>query len=359
MFVYELVYGLIILGVLISFFCKKRNKFPLLYWLIVIVLILVVALRDQTMGPDTYNYLDYFVRPHNNLTKYQDNELEPGITILNDIINLVVSDKYVYSFIISVLSLLPIFILIYKRSKNRYLSLFLFVSFSVGASLFILSFSMMRQFLALGLWALLINCYMQNGEKIDRKCISLFVMMCFFHSSSLIVLLLLLIRKRMISKKIYFVSIISSVLIGFVIHKLMPLFLLLAIAIGKGFYFRTLNDDWSYSIIPTIPYVGLLLTMIYILPLKLCNHYYIKGLFLAVIIGNIMSFGNNVDRMCTYFYLLSILAIPYFFQQKCNKVIKFILLILILGYFSYKYWNTLFIMDNEVWDIVPYRSFLD
>lgn len=360
MFVYELIYLSIIVGVLISIFAKKQNKFPLFYCFIAMVLILSVALRDQTMGPDTYNYLDYFLRPHNNLTKYQDDELEPGITILNDIIHLVVDDKYVYSFIISVLSLLPIFILVYKRSENRYLSLFLFVSFSVSSSLFILSFSMIRQFLALGLWALLIDYYMQNGEKIDKKCIGLFVMMCFFHSSSLLVLLLYLIRNRVIAKRTFFIAIIISVLFGFFTSKLLPVLMLFGEMTGNSFYFTTLNQKWTYSIVPTLPYVGLSLSMLYLLSEKDCNHIYIKGLFLAVILGNVMSFGNNVERMCAYFYVVSMLAVPFFFQKIRHSKFYFPILILLLGYFSYKYWITLSIMDNhEVWDMVPYRSFLD
>lgn len=358
MLIYNIIYFSIIIGLCYSF--KSKNKYEKIFSIFVSLLIgLTVAFRKETLGPDTDNYLDFFLRPNSVSTYYQVSKIEPGITILNGFLRLFFTDKYWYSFLLSVLYQFPIFLLIYKYSANRFLSLFLYISFSVAAPLFILSFSMLRQFLALAIWAMIIMRYNSNNEKIDKTIIFLFIMMLCFHSSSLIVLLLLLIRKRMISKKVYYISIISSVLIGFVIHKLMPLFLLFATSIGKGFYFRTLNDDWSYSIIPTIPYVGLLLTMIYILPLKLCNHYYIKGLFLAVIIGNIMSFGNNVDRMCAYFYLLSILAIPYFFQQKCNKYLKFILLTMLLGYFSYKYYLNLSLCDGTTsWELVPYKSFI-
>jgi len=358
MLIYNVIYISIIIGFLYSSMRHKGDE-KILYVFVSLLIGLTVAFREKSLGPDTDNYLDYFLRPNTFSTYYQASEIEPGITILNWFLRLFITDKYAYSFVLSLLYQIPIFILFYKYSANKFLSLFLYISFSVAAPLFILSFSMLRQFLALAIWAIIIIRYNSNNEKIDKNLILLFILMLCCHSSSLIVLLLLLIRKRMISKKIYFVSIISSVLIGFVIHKLMPLFLLLAIAIGKGFYFRTLNDDWSYSIIPTIPYVGLLLTMIYILPLKLCNHYYIKGLFLAVIIGNIMSFGNNVDRMCAYFYLLSILAIPYFFQQKCNKYLKFILLTMLLGYFSYKYYLNLSLCDGTTsWELVPYKSFI-
>lgn len=359
MFIYSLIYFSVIIGIFYSF-KKNRRSEKFFYILISLLIGLTVALRDQTMGPDTYNYLEYFLKPHNKLTRYQDSELEPGLTIFNDIIHLVINDKYIYSFIVSTLSLFPIFLLINKRSENVYLSLFIFISFSVASSLFILSFSMLRQFLALGLWAMLINYYMKNGERIDKKCIYLFMIMFCFHSSSIIVLLLYFIRNRNFPKKVYFIVLIGSMMFGFFTSKLMPMLMLFAESINNAFYFRTLNDNWSYSIIPTIPYVSLSLSMLYLLSEKDCNHIYIKGFFLAVILGNVMSFGNNVDRMCAYFYVISMLAIPYFFHKIKHSTYYGFIVILFLGYFSYKYWNVLAIMDNhEIWDIVPYRSFLN
>ena len=359
MLIYSLIYFSVIIGILYSIKDKGRTE-KLFYIFISLIIGLTVALRDQTMGPDTYNYLEYFIKPHNSLTRYQDNELEPGITILNDIIHLIIDDKYVYSFIVSTLSLFPIFLLVYKHSENLYLSLFIFISFSVSSSLFILSFSMMRQFLALGLWALMINYYMQNGERIDKKCIFLFLMMFCFHSSSLIVLLLYFIQNKNITKRNYFIVLVSSVMFGFFISKLLPALMFFAELTNNAFYFRTLSEDWTYSIVPTIPYVGLSLSMLYLLSEKDCNHIYIKGFFLAVILGNVMSFGNNVDRMCAYFYVISMLAIPYFFHKIKHSTYYGFIVILFLGYFSYKYWNVLAIMDNhEIWDIVPYRSFLN
>lgn len=358
MLIYYLIYLSIITGILFRF--KQRNSIGKIFYILSAILIgFTVAFRDQTLGPDTYNYLDYFIRPNNNSTYYQASEIEPGITKLNWLLRLFITDKYIYSFVLSILYQFPIFLLIYKYSYNRFLSLFLYISFSVASPLFILSFSMLRQFMALAVWAIIIIRYNSNNEKIDKTIFVLFILMVCCHSSSLIIILLYIIRKRVITKTVYYVSILASVLIGFVIHHIMPLITIFAKAIGKSFYFTTLNDSWSYSIIPTIPFVGILLSIIYISPLNICNHLYTKGLFLAVIIGNIMSFGNNIDRMCAYFYLLSILAIPYFFHIKFNKKIKFSLLISLLGYFTYKYYLVLSLCTGKsVWELVPYKSFI-
>lgn len=359
MFVYNLIFYPIIIGLILSILSNKnKTKLKYLFFFSAATIILTVALRADTMGPDTYNYLDYFMRPHSKVTYYQKNNVEPGITILNDLLRIFKANRYIYSFIISSLSLFPIMHLIYKYSANRIMSLFLFISFSVGASLFILSFSMLRQFLALGILALILNRYLDNNRKIDKWIIILFILMSCFHVSSLITILLFILDKVKLSKSFYYISSIASALVGFAIGEFLPTLRTLAIAMNKEFYLTTSTENYSYSIIPLLPYIGILIAMIYLLSLKSCNHLFIKGFYLAVIIGNIMNFGNNVERICAYFYLVSLLAIPYFFSRiKDEKTYYWVILICLISYYSYKYWLVINQMEGS-WDITPYKSFI-
>ena len=189
-----LIYNLIYVTLLIGIFIKSSNKSFGKYWFWLSSALIVgsIAFRHVDMGPDTYNYLQYFLHPDSPITKYQKEELEPGLTILNRILGLFIENQYVYNFIFSILVLSPVIYLIKRYSRNAMFSLFLFISFSVGISIYFLAFAAMRQMMAMALFCLLLDRFIKHNNNTDRGFYILFFLMVMCHYSSLLTAILFL-----------------------------------------------------------------------------------------------------------------------------------------------------------------------
>ena len=224
-------------------------------------------------------------------------------------------------------------------------------------SLFFLSFSMMRQFLAIGFFAIMANLYANNDYKLNWKVVILGMLMVFSHYSSIMVIIVFLIHRIQFSKKILASLILFSAIVGYFIADNLSLLMMVAETADKGFYFTALSDT-KYTIIPKVPYLGIYFVLLYKCSKEYCNDFWMKGLFMAVFLGNFLSFGNNADRMCSYFYLLSLIAIPNAISEMKEKAIVTVLLGGIIFYFTYKYYITFDIMKDTLYVLSPYKSCL-
>lgn len=362
--IYIFVYLLSIIGFLMSLGRIKIENVKLeniLFYVTSAVLVLMVCFREQHVGADTYNYLYFFNKP-NDLNGFyaQEENLEPGLGFFNSIIRFIWHDKYFYSFVLSFISLSPIFFIINKHSYYKNISLFTLISFSVGSSYWILSFSMLRQFLALGIWALVFEQYLRNDKKLSINLIILSILMVLIHYSSLMVILLFVIDRINISKKWFYILSIASCLAGYVLDKYAPFLYYLAAAYNKEFYFTNVSDT-SFSFLRAMPTLGTFLLTVYFLSEKEANSIYIKGFFLAIVLSGIMMFfGNNVDRMCLYFYVPTFIGIPLLFKslRRRSTVLELLFVVVFLAYFSYKYFAVVESMGTLNNHMVPYRSFL-
>lgn len=354
MLVYNVLFFVVICGMLSQFLhFQKLSKYA--FCVASIMVLLIVGLRHETLGTDTINYLYFFLHPFSKSGYYYAEEVEPVYLLVNLIVGLVSDNKYVFLFIVSFMSLVPVLYLIWKNSNNKNFSLFLFLSFSVGMSLFFLSFSMMRQFLAIGFFAIMVNLYVANDYKLNWKVILAGLLMVFSHYSSIMVIIVFLIHRIQFSKTILASLILFSAIVGYYIGNYLSLLLMFAESLDKGFYFTNLSDS-QYDIISKVPYLGIYLLLLYKCSKEYCNNFWMKGLFMAIFLSNFLSFGNNADRMCSYFYMLSLIAIPNAISEIKEKTITSVLLGGIILYFSYKYYLTFDIMQDTLYVLSPYKS---
>jgi len=360
MFIYHLIFSLCILGLIVHFLQFKKAE-KLLYYISAILVIGTVAFRADSLGPDTSNYLDYFLHPNTISTYYQVSEIEIGLTFVNYLLNFLgITDKYTYLSIISILILSPIIYLIYK-TPNRFFSLFLFLSFNVGSSLYILSFTALRQFFALSFFCFIIYEYLNNGHVINKKIVILFVLMLCFHRSSIIVSVLYFFDKINFSKKQYIFILIISFIVGNLFSNYAPMLRVFMNQIYSGGYIFDNVYDRKNGIIPLIPYIGIFLIILFCLNKKEVNHLSVKSFFLITVIYNIMYFGNNIDRLLAYYILFLVVTFPNImnYVRKKNRTIYILLLGGIFIYFSYKYYFVLSLSDGSTeWELVPYKSYL-
>lgn len=359
MIVYNLLLALIYLGIVIHVYVHNHSIEKKLYCLISMLIIGMVGLRHETLGPDTCNYLDYFFNPDSTVTYYSVNEheVEPFYELVNRVIGLFTGNKYVFLLLCSVLSLLPIVRLLWKYSKNPFLSLFLFTSFSVGMSMFFLSFSMMRQILAIGIFALAVNKYIENGRHFNKTILLLLGCMVLSHTSSAMVALVFLLDRYRIKVKYFIAAILFTAIIGKFANMFFPFLETIAMQSNLAFYLTSRSGEVTYSFIPKIPYVLIYIYIAYSTSEEYCNSFWMKGLFLAICMGNFFTFGTNADRMCSYFYLLSFIAIPNTIgYMTARKFSHFIFVAVLLGYFTYKYYITFELTKDTAYILAPYRS---
>jgi len=359
MAIYIIIFVFIILGLIIYYsrIPKVRGR----YFLgLSIFVILTIALRGENIGYDTHNYIDYFLNPYSSNTYYQTATIEPGLAIFNAVIRFVWFNKYFYLFIISIFSTIPIFLLFRKFSINPFLSVFLFVSFSIGSSMFIIELAAMRQSLALSFYAWAIYFYASNNFKFNRWVVLFLILMFFTHYSSLLGILLFVFSKIKFTKRQYYLISVIFLIIGFFMEPYSQEIFQIASMFDKGFYFSG-EGKTKFSIIPLLPYWGYFILTIYFLPKKRINNFWIKGFFFAVLLSGLFFYfgGNNLDRMSTYYYLPALIALPQLFESTKKKhLIHYILLLALIGYFSYKYFLVFEILTGQDYSPVPYKSFL-
>lgn len=356
MLVYNLLYGLILIGLVVSGlkFHLGLNK---LYWITSMLIIGIIGFRDETFGTDTYEYLQFFLNPDNRATYYGDIGVEPLYELFNRIMGLFTHNKYVYLFILTVFSVLPVMMLIKKYSSNPFLSIFLYISFSVGMSMFFLSFSMLRQFLAIGLYSLGIYFYIENKQRFNKKVILTLLCMVLCHYSSLIVLALLALDKYTLNKKFYWVVLFFSVFFGLLINIFFPYLEMFATMTGTSFYLTSNIDNSSYSFVSKLPFLFIYGYILYFSSKEIYNSFWVKGLFLAVCFGNILTFGTNADRICSYFYLTALIAVPYSLEHlKVSQYLNASYLVIVIAYFTYKYYVTFDIVKDSLYILAPYKS---
>lgn len=333
---------------------RKLEQF--LFFVTAVDIILIVGLRHESLGTDTVNYLYLFQNPFDVNGYYDINTVEPVYAFVTLLIRFFTDNKYIYSFIITTMSLTPIMYLIKRYSDHKMLSVFLFISFSVGMSLFFLSYSMLRQFLAIGFFCILLNGYIENHCKWNRNLYVIAVIMILCHYSSAMCIVLFIIDKINITKKLQFYIMLASAFAGYMLSVFFPWLMFIAESIDKGFYLTNLGDSYSNNVVSKIPYLAIFFMFLWNLSEQECNNIWIKGLFLAIVMGNFFNFGNNADRMCAYFYAVSIITIPNAMNRINNSTIKCVMLLSIILYFSYKYYVIFDIVKGSLYILAPYKS---
>lgn len=357
MFIYILLLVLIIGGFLLS---KKMNpKINVAYyWMICTIMFLVIAFRGDTMGGDTLTYRTLFRNPDSpDLIWFT----EPGLIVINKIFHFFTDNVYVASFFKALFNLAPIFILIKKNSSNLLASIFLFTTFSWEGGMFLLEFSAERQCFALAFFCLFLLFFEKNNYRYNIPSVICLLIMANIHHSSLLVILLLLLNYVNLNKKTYLIiTIVASLSLYYVGDYLAPM-MQFATAGDRdyGFYLSGM-DNGDKSLITLVPFVGVFLVSLFYLPKEKINNIWFKGFFIVTVLtAFMMPMGENISRMCAYFYFGAFISIPWTFDYIKNKLIKYAYLAAVFGYFTYRFVNVLHTMSEQLYGMVPYQTFFD
>lgn len=357
---YNIIYLSIILGVLLTFY-NKRGDYKLFYILICTFMIAVCGLRKDVIGIDTYNYLYYFTNPEDKSGFYQMYEadgMEPGLGWLNSFFRIFISNKYVYLLCLTALSQIPLYIFFYKFSDNKFLTLFLYTAFSIGCGVYFLDFNAMRQCLAISFFIWTLLAYMNSDGNIKSfKVLLPFVAMVLVHKSSLMVILPFLMTKMNFGKKTYVLVVCFATLIGFVMNYFFSyLEMAFTLFTGGTFYTRQIAGN-GFNVIMLLPYSLICLVIIIFSKKDELNNLFFNSLILSMLIQGVMAFsGNNIDRMCAYFYVLGYIAVGNFLMSKHKALtVRLPIILCVLAYFTYKFYVSLSLMTESGHAFIPYK----
>lgn len=329
------------LFLLFSFlFLKKQDR--KIFIVGAIFLFLLIAFRTFNVGGDTLNY-SYFYENKNSIygmLKSPGDDIEIAFVYFARLCKQISPHYLFFQIAITTVSLIPLFILIYRHSNNRTASLLLFMTVNSTYAIFM---GAARQTLAMGIIYMAILLYEKRQNKYYYiLSIIFFLLSLLTHSTSYISIFILLTCKYItMSKKNYILILVGSVIISVFISQinLLSYFTSLNLPISykiDNYVKWDLNERFSLgSVLPLT-----ILAMLIILTAKKeeLKNIYLKSFVIGVIIFNIFSFFPLAFRMTTLLISLGFIYMPT--QIKARRNFYYLLLVLIVLVFqSYRHYE--------------------
>ena len=360
-YIYLLIFSIIASVVSIL---KLRILEKICFWILSFCIIGIVAFRHYTIGTDTIGYYYFFLDPSNGYSSYNVSDIEIGYRLMNVLGRSISMDGNTFLSVCAVISILPFIYIIWKESSNRLFSLFLLISLGTTTIFYILFFSMIRQCLAFGIISIGLYWFYKRKKRNFYFRFIPVILACAFHSTALFTLPLFFIDYIKLKKKMMYLCLIITWVIGTILVKFKTLLFGLSGILGDGhfnFYVDIIGGN-IYSIGVSVPLLLICFLMYYVADEKMQNNVYVKIFTIGVMLNNLFYLVGNSDRLNLYFGIYGCLAIPYIYEalkKYKSKFIQISFLIIILGYYSSKYVKVFEnAKQNPIVQLVPYKSYL-
>lgn len=344
-------------------FLGSRKQSNLIFVIEALVIMLVVALRNESIGTDTTTYCYIFLHPNADAK-------DAGFGLYNAIIRLFTKNSDCYIFITAVFSFLPIFYSIWRDSRNKCFSIFVFVTMGTTILYYALYFASMRHCLAVGLLMLLVH-FVRNKVLTSLPIIILCnLVIGTIHLVTFVFLPVFLLQHwfnkgENISKSSLILLLILSFIIGLNLQNYMQYISVIDVLTeGRFGYYLDYVSSAEYKIGTTIPLMLLAILFVYFSPDNFRNDLYFITFIIGVCINNLMVMAADSSRFTLTFLFSSCIIIPNFFyefslckKRKHEKYLKIGLFLVIAIYYSSKYiktWNNIIEYDNATY--VPYHT---
>lgn len=347
-------YNVFILIIIILFIADQsvyRKRFGYFCYLAISITILFTILRDS-VGYDYSTYVELFTMPAKRLL---ERGLEPGFIGLTGFIQLY-SDNYFWLFFIFGISI----ILLICHGIKLYTTNFriAFIIYILTPGLFLNSFSILRQSLAI---ALLFNFFYYYYYKKNNIALFYFLTAVLFHYTVLVALPFFYIAKKITrSAKIY---IIIGIPFSLFLSKINIIPTLIELILGdtKFIAYANFNDDgtsFSKLLILNLVFIAYLLFYKKLNPLN-------KTLLVIVSTGlmltNICADVAAITRIGYYFKIFDCVLIANIIKFIKNPYARVGVVIFIFLYFYTLFLNALNVDLNLTYypKLTPYKTFFD
>ena len=316
---------------------SNKNSIPnQIYFVIIFALVLFVGLRAKTVGLDSHSYAEDI---GNSVAELEYSNYEYGYIALIRLLTVLKLNYSVLFVVAAFVAITPVFLMIRDESDYPVLSVIIYF----GTTLFIWSFSALRQSMALGL----IACAYYFIKNKKRLLFLLFVFLAFcFHKTALFFTPAILFSFFKINKKCIFVTIVIGVVL----------------IVSQSFILNFLS---SYSRIDSYFDVEMeggeryLAVLFFVALLFVIQYRNIKTdpfLFFSIVLLPFIFFVVNknsvLNRASWYYQLLLIVAIPKVIKSFNTKSFRVCLYILMAFLFSYQFISSII---NDVAGIADYQ----
>ena len=339
-----------ILAILLLYIADKRKvkpekkgviyKYKIFYILSLLVLLVLIGLRNITVGVDTKGYVDVFYRVVEGITTSADmNWLSIGYMLILKLIGVFTNNYVILNCVIGLLSLTFLYKSIWNNSKKPTLSLFLFICMT----LYYQMFNQSRQLLAV---CIVLYSFKYIKERNFKMYLIYTLLATSIHESAIIMLPFYFITDYKISKKNISFYIIMTLIAYFGFGYLEKI--ILSTMYGKIYYG---TDYFVTSNTSIINLVFRFCLMIFILIYSkksiendASNKYLINFSIFCTLLQVLTLRLYMLGRLATYFYAFYILSIPNTIASmgkgKINSLVKYgVIVIFILYHFVYFKFN--------------------
>lgn len=360
---YILCFAISLLFAYIGEKCLKRKKKLVGIIMLIFSLLTVSALaglRSSNVGTDVENYpLNqywlYYNEKMNFFSVIRKTGIEPLFSLLV-LISTIFENFHFTLFFIELACAIPIYIYAYKIRENNSI---VFIIFIFLMTIYVMSFNLMRQSIAISL-IILSTYYFKMKEY--KKTFFIYIISVLFHYSAVVCIVIYFIMNIVINyknennkKNWMFLIFILAIALTLTMDKIIEL-----IPTKYSFYINSQYAFSSFSMLSLLKkffLIGISLLIIYRIKNneKLMNEQ--KMYFILLILDLVtyfMSFKvSTFGRLGNYFlyvgYFGIIPKIKYIFKQKMltNALVCIVL---------FTFWYKMFIIDYQVDDCYPYQS---
>lgn len=303
---------LILFGVL--FFITIHGMGKRMMFLIMIVMSFILGFRSESIGTDTYGYIDYY----NSLSlDIYSGYMEKGWNLIAVICKFFNLSAYGFHFIIALLTFLPICLMSLEFNDNRINGYVLFFLFTLGY--YFHMFNIMRQLLAMSI-VLLGYAKLVQGKKI--LFLFLVAIASFVHIASFFAFFMVLFDRINFSTKAVVYILLVSFVVGIVASESFFLFF-------AGKYAHDIDDFGFRSSLSFLLIVGLLTNLftlwLYKMVPELSDNAWVKFNILSVVIFNLLSNLVLGARLVYFFSICSIFAYSLYAVNANRKIVTFVI----------------------------------
>lgn len=317
-----------------------------------VVLFIVSALRADSVGRDhltfklafLYEISDY--RIADLLKKY-----EIGWMAVNLFVKDYFNDFQVVVAIAAMLTLYPIYLTMKKMSLHMGFAVLLYFLLFY----YCLSFSLIRQFIAISFFVLAVYYFEKNN--MVKFIITIICAAMFHYSAFAMILMLLVLRPFSFSYKFVMTCLILSFLIGFsgITDKLRYLIELLPFE--KYAHYVDYNADESinrFNVYLFLVPKNIMCLLLYKYMPRKSNPMFMKIFFIGMLLSNLFISISLVSRIVLYFTIFEVFLLPNMVYLQENQRLRMTLRLIVLGYglvyFAY------YVATNRG-EVIPYAIF--
>ena len=343
-------FSIIAICCLLSIFivkCNVRNRWTILDFFILVILILFAGFRDH-VGTDYQTYYDIYnriVTTKFNIETFYNTNQEIGYYLLS-VITKKISKSDIGIFISSsCLTYIFIYSRIKKESEDFVYSILLFFLMGIYTG----PFNIVRQWIAISL-----NFYSEKYiESNTKRFFFINILASLFHISAFPVMILQrLTRKIKLNRKIIFIFIFTMFII-FSLSYYLPLIASIAQKINPRYagYLQVGQSGLGIKLLLVIK-IGILLFAL-INKRKIINERYVLYLMIAVLFNILGLYYVIIYRFVSYFDIFLVLLIPEILK-KCKKYDR-----VIYKYSFFLLYTCVFVLSIlNYGDLLPYSSYL-